>query len=167
MIKYVFNEDIPVFLKAAKEADAQTIGEALEKIRQEHDGNLKPQDVVAAARNKKHPLHKHFEWDDATAANGYRRMQARGIIRITRQVDASSPKGTSRAFLSINAEEHRSYRALNEVKGSNTLMEAVLNAALKDLKAFEDRYGELIDICDMVKAAREKTEKMRAEIRVQ
>ena len=44
---------------------AEVIGEALEKIRNSHGDRLKPEDVVAAARPKSNPLHKHFEWDDS------------------------------------------------------------------------------------------------------
>ena len=47
-------------------------------------GRLDPQSVVAAARNKKSPLHKQFEWDDTKAAEKYRLEQARELIRLVR-----------------------------------------------------------------------------------
>jgi hypothetical protein len=53
---------------------------ALEKA----NGRLSPEDVVNAARNRRHPLHDDFEWDDAEAANRFRITQAALIIRSVR-----------------------------------------------------------------------------------
>lgn len=45
------------------------------------NGRLAPADVVEAARNPESPLHSHFTWDDSEAAEKYRLMQARTLIR--------------------------------------------------------------------------------------
>jgi hypothetical protein len=57
-----------------------------EQVRQrlqalERDGRLTPDDVVADAVNPDSPLHGEFEWDDSEAANRYRIVQARQLIR--------------------------------------------------------------------------------------
>jgi hypothetical protein len=52
----------------------------LEALRSE-DGLLRPETIVAAARDSASPLHNHFEWDDAAAAQIYRIAQARALIR--------------------------------------------------------------------------------------
>jgi hypothetical protein len=54
------------------------------------DGRILPEDVVAAAENKKSPLHSFFEWDPDEAAKQYRLAQARqliGRIKIEVQVE--------------------------------------------------------------------------------
>jgi hypothetical protein len=43
-------------------------------------GRLTPDEVVAAARSPKHPLHSYFEWDDKVAGPLYRREQARELL---------------------------------------------------------------------------------------
>lgn len=45
------------------------------------NGRLLPGDVVEAARAPESPLHSHFNWDDSDAAEKYRLMQARTLIR--------------------------------------------------------------------------------------
>lgn len=44
-------------------------------------GKITPEALVAAARDPDSPLHDYFEWDDSTAAEKYRMMQARTMLR--------------------------------------------------------------------------------------
>lgn len=161
MIKYVFREDEPIRIKGAGKASAQIIGEALEKITEKAGGVLKPRAVVEAARVKNHPLHPHFEWDDALAAESFRLEQARNLIRIVRVEDASADEGTTRAFLSISDNDGVAYRTVDTVKRSADLQAALLKQAERDLEAFEHRYRELKDICEIVKSAREAIARKR------
>lgn len=52
----------------------------------ERDGHVKPSVVVAEAKPKEAPLHDHFEWNNARAADQHRLWQARHIIRVARSV---------------------------------------------------------------------------------
>lgn len=164
MIRYVFREDEPLRIKAAGKADAQTIGEALSQISDGAKGELTPKAVVDAARNKRNPLHHHFEWDDATAAENYRLDQARNLIRIVRVIDEEAREGTTRAFVSVNAKDGVSYRPIADVKRSADLQLAVLQQADRDLEAFQRRYSELKDICKFVSDAREAIASRRKAI---
>jgi len=164
MLKYVFREDEPLRIKAAGKADPQTIGEALEKIRVAAGGDLEPAVVMKEARDPANPLHVHFEWDDAVAAESYRIGQARNIIRIVRVVDETASEGTSRAFISVNGKNRISYRALADVKESRDLQMAVLAAAERDFEALERRYRELSDICQIVATARIAVRNKRRKI---
>ena len=58
----------------------QQIGECLDRIRIKH-GHLKPEVVVSYAKPDESPLHRVFEWDDAAAAEEYRLIQARTLVR--------------------------------------------------------------------------------------
>lgn len=164
MIKYVFREDEPLRIKAAGNANPQTIGEALGKIAAECEGELAPRAVVEAARKPRHPLHQHFEWDDTIAAEQYRIDQARNLIRVVRVIDTEATEGTTRAFISINAKEGVSYRAVADVKQSADLQLAVMAQADRDLEAFTRRYRELADICEIVGDAREKLKAKRTTL---
>lgn len=164
MIKYVFREDEPQRIKAAGKADPQVIGEALEKINEASKGELTPKAVVDAARATRHPLHRHFEWDDAIAAESFRLDQARNLIRIIRVEDTSTTEGTARAFISINAKQGVSYRSLADVKRSADFQHAIMAQADKDLDAFQRRYQELADICEIVSSARDRIKAKRGEL---
>jgi hypothetical protein len=151
MIRYTFT-DAPLTILAANKANPQRIGQALRAITDEQKGRLTPKAVIAAARDSKHPLHKHFEWDDAKAANSYRLEQARELIRIIRVEEDSGPV---RAFFSIS-DKGMAYRTLEEVRATPNLQEIVLKQALRDLRAFEARYRDMTDVCEDVRAAQRK-----------
>ncbi len=155
MIRYVFNEDEPLRIKNAKEADAQVIGEALAKISKAHEGRLKPQDVIAAARDAKSPLNSFFEWNDEKAADSYRLDQARSIIRIVRVVEEDD-RPPSRAFVSIGDKDGTAYRAVGEVRSSVDLQARLLAQLDKELEAMQVRYRSLGAICEDVKELRER-----------
>ena len=162
MIRYIFKDE-PIAILNAKKADPQKIGEALARVAAEAGGRLTPTAVVAAARNARSPLHRHFEWDDAKAAEAYRLDQARAIIGVIRIED--DDQEPTRAFLSVKDPDGISYRTAADVAGSLDLQLAVLKQAEKDLDAFQRRYRELEDVCRDVSSAREKvrTRRERAE----
>lgn len=166
MIVYSFRDE-PVAILNAKKADPQKIGLALAKIAQEGAGRLTPSAVVEAARSEKSPLHRHFEWDDAKAANSWRLDQAREIIRVIRiEEDGEEP---TRAFLSVKDGDGTAYRTSHEVSGSVELQLAVLRQAEKDLESFQRRYRDMVDICADVESVRSKvrTQREAAESRAQ
>lgn len=158
MITYTFRDE-PVAILNAKKADPQKIGQALAKIASDGAGRLTPAAVVEAARSAKSPLHRHFEWDDAKAAESYRRDQAREIIGIIRvESDGDEPV---RAFLSVKDSAGTAYRTSQEVAGSLDLQLAVLKQAERDLESFTRRYRDLKDICSDVETVRSKVSARR------
>jgi hypothetical protein len=158
-IRYIFREDEPLRIKAAGKADPQIIGEALDEIAAGQGiGGLDPKPVVDAARSSNHPLHPHFEWDDAKAAESFRLDQARNLISLVRVVDAESKDGTSRAWQSIRGDAGVSYRHITEIKSSLDLQTALLRQADRELEAFQKRFRELTEVCDLVAQARKKVE---------
>lgn len=156
MIRYTFREGDPLRIKAAKQADPQVIGETIAAVCAKNGGQMIPQKVVDEAKRKQSPLHKFFEWDVQTAAEAHWLDTARSLIRIVRVHDDDAEEGTSRAFVSISTKAGTAYRTVGEVKTSVDLQLAVLLQAERDLHAFERRYRELSDICEGVKALREK-----------
>lgn len=159
MIRYVFNEDEPLRIKAAGKANPQIIGTALQEIATASDGRLTPKAVVDAARSRKSPLHPHFEWDDAAAAESYRMDQARNLIRIVRVEDDTAEDGLARAFISIASDNGTAYRSLEAVRSSIDFQVALLNRAKADLAAFQNRYRQMADICKIVLAAEQELDR--------
>ena len=162
MIKYTFREDDIVAIKNANRADPQRIGEALQKISEQNDGRLTPEQVVAAAKSNRHPLHKHLEWNDERAAHSWRLQQARQIINIV-MVDTEDGE-TERAFISVNEKGRgRAYRDSITIKGDATLQLEVMRQAITDLKAFQTRYREMDHICDKIAIIEQDIQEMLAE----
>jgi hypothetical protein len=141
MTRYVFADDAPLPILAAKRADAQAIGAALQKIADKYDGRLNPEIVPDEAVAKSHPLHRHFEWDDALAGRAYRVQQARQLIRLIRVEPEDPDVEPPRAFLSIHSEGRTSYRALDSVRRSSDYQMILLRSARRDLESFRERYS--------------------------
>lgn len=74
--KYVFRRG-----KDGFGVSADVAGNELARIREESCGVLNGEIVVAASRPEDAALHPAFEWDDFTAGENYRRIQARNLIR--------------------------------------------------------------------------------------
>ena len=62
-------------------AERKEIEERMQAIADANGGKLTPSAVVDDARNPSSPLHGQFEWDDSKAAEAYRVVQARTLIR--------------------------------------------------------------------------------------
>jgi hypothetical protein len=155
MTDYCFDPEHPPVEKNLRKADPQIVGDALEVIAAKHGGRLEPPDVVEEAKSPKHPLHFLFEWRDKQAAEQWRLAQARQIIRSVRvAAEPGSNEPPKIAFPNISAPSGRSYRLLSEVLNSRDLQARLLIAAEQELAAFERRYHRLLDVCELVRAAR-------------
>ncbi len=162
MIKYTFKDE-PLTIKNKAKAAPQKIGEALAQIAAASHGHLTPKAVVAEARNNRSVLYRHFEWDDAVAAEAFRLDQARTLIRSIRVVDEDNDE-TPPAWVSIADKGGTSYRTLQDVLDSADLQAQALKQAERDLDAFQRRYKQFEDICDVIKTARDAISKRRSEI---
>src|SRR3990167_8520546 len=91
------------FKRAARvSGDPEIIGNELRKLMDAHGGSVTPTDIVAAARKKGSPLHEFFEWDDTVAAEQYRLVQARFLLRIIVNIDDSENRPMVRAFVHVD-----------------------------------------------------------------
>ena len=153
MVKYVFKEITTI--KNAAKADPQKIGEALEKIAAKAGGHLTPAATVEEAKNPRHILHNHFDWDDAVAASSWRLDQARTLIRSVQIEDDTAESGHAPAFISISEKGGTSYRSLETVRLDADLQSKVLAAASRDLEAWQNRYRALQDVCVVIREAQD------------
>jgi hypothetical protein len=155
MIRYVF-KDTPLTIKNAKKADAQKIGESLQKLQQTHGQRLRPHVVLAAARDKRHPIHRHVEWDDRVAAEAYRLDQVREIIRLIYVKDDHLRPTPMPAFIHVVDKQGAAYRSIYEIQESPNLQLLRLEAFERELASLQQRYREFADFCADVQALREK-----------
>lgn len=128
--------------------DAQKAGEALARIEKAHNGRLEPEFVVDAARDDKSPLHPHFEWDDATAAEAHRADQAREIIRsLTIDISRSNLEPRPiRAYVNVTVDDAPHYANVATAMSSRELRQQVISRAWSELEAWRQRHAELTEL---------------------
>lgn len=126
-------------------ARAQEVGERIESLRIERDGEITPADVIVDARATESPLHLCFEWDDAKAAMEHRTAQARALIADVMVVYAEevegAPREPVRAFASVpNSIGAPTYTGTLDAMRNAQMRAAVIAQAKKELDGWRRRY---------------------------
>ena len=128
---------------------AQVVGETVERLSDVNGGVCPSWALVDEARPEGSALHPMFEWNDWTAAEAFRREQARHHIRELRVVTADDEEPVQ-AFVHIvrvgpdgPVEGYRSTRLVVREKGEYA---QVMNDALSGLRAWERRYKHLSEL---------------------
>ena len=119
---------------------------ALERILDANEGDLTPGAVVTEARNPESPLHHHFEWDNAKAADAHRLNQARALIQSYRlHVVDERGERTVRFYSNVVIRDEHTYRRTEEILRIDGLREQRRMKLVKeltrlqgDLKAFDE-----------------------------
>jgi len=135
--------------KMGRERILQELNEIVKK-----DGTLRPESVVAFAKNPKTVLHKHFEWDDTVAAHQHRLHQARMIIRVSVMVISNDDDKKYRVFYSLKSDRSNGigYRPMVSIFSDEDLKKQMLQDALEDMQAFKQRYIELKELSEVFEA---------------
>lgn len=137
-----------------KVSDREIVLAELEVIRNQHSGLLKAEDVVAFARdNVDTALHGKFTWDDTEAAEKFRLMQARQVIRVHVKIYPRE-KQRVRAYVSMLEDRRKGggYRSTDEVMQVTALRDQLLYQAHREMKAFVHRYEHLEELAGVIAA---------------
>ncbi len=127
--------------------------EAIEKL-EDKFGRVTPQKLVEAARDRNHPLHEDFDWDDKSAAHQHRLHTARIIIASVRIVTKDTTRTISSpsyvrdpgrpsneqgyiSTVSLRDDKDASYEALLY---ETTRLQAQLERCREIAAALNDRY---------------------------
>jgi hypothetical protein len=142
-------------------ADAVEANAELEKILAEH-GRVTSALVLEEARSSASVLHKHFNWDDTSAAEERRLDQAGDLIRSVRVILRSGPHReveTVRAWLSVQDDAGRNYQPVATVLSVEETRRQILSEALAELDTLKKKYrllSELAVVFAAVEAAQVK-----------
>jgi len=123
--------------------DHNAVKAELERLKA--DGVIKPADVVRFARNEDTALHACFTWDDGEAAQQYRLLEARNILRVYVTTEASDTSSV-RAFVSLTTDrtkEGGGYRSIADVMSDDALRGQMLADAFVQFKTMQRRYKSL------------------------
>jgi hypothetical protein len=125
---------------------AQAVGEHIEQLEKSH-GKITPKIVLDSARDENSLLHPCFEWDDAIAAEKYREDQAGRILRnLVVKIESNVQPATVRAFVNIKTQSTSAFLSIAKVLQDDALRDQMLEDALRDLKAFRDKYATLSEL---------------------
>jgi hypothetical protein len=119
----------------------------LTDLAKKYGGMLKPEYVVAFAKNPKTDLHNYFEWDDGEAAEKYRLWQARRIIKVcVNVVPGSSKKHQVFVSLKDDREDGGGYRMLVDVMSDERMREQLLKQSFKEFAYWREKYDSLEEL---------------------
>ena len=138
---------------------AEVAHAALADISSANDGLLRPKDIVDSARPQSNALHPIFDWDDSTAAEAYRREQARGIVQnLIIVVSTNGDQSSGPLYISIPAHDdhHRGYATTDVVIKNQDMRTAALAEARSGYEAWHARY-QWLDELHLIFAAAEHT----------
>lgn len=110
-------------------------------IKNNYPDGVSAEELVLAATPKNSPIHQFFDWNNKTAAHKYRLHQARQYIVALR---VEFMERETKAYHSVYVEnlDERRYMPIRKIHAQQNLMDQVVEAALKNLTYWRDRYGE-------------------------
>ena len=124
----------------------------------EVEKKISPSRILELAKDENHPLHAFFEWDNETASNKYRLIQARELINsiiIELINEENNEKHKIRSFLSVsenkdsdlvfNGNQHTEnyFVSIEDVSKQESLINYQKLRAKSELKAFQVKYSFL------------------------
>lgn len=131
--------------------------EELQRIADDHDGELDPHEIVAHAKDQGSALHSYFEWDNKSAAHNYRLWQARKLIA-SFYVEMEGKRGrtvVTRRWVNVNPaseEDEQRYVDIDKALGNPTLRDQLLAMAQADMNRFRRKYRTLEELAAVMEA---------------
>jgi hypothetical protein len=138
-------------IEIKKRARSGEVRAALKILEQKRGGYLTPQDVLEEARSTLSPLHGSFDWDDNSAAEKYRLMQARVILLTVRvEYDGERQSGYLNAKVTINDRPVQGYFPVERVMTDAEIHQAVLDGVVQDLEYLQRKYERLKEFSGVI-----------------
>ena len=134
-------------IKGLFKTDANTAGAVCEELT--NTIGLTNKNLVEVSRAEDAPLHNEFEWRDDVAAERYRETQAAKIISsLTIRIEEVNHEPV-RAWFPI---AEKTYEDVRTIITSPMKTNALLDTALKELKAFQFKYSMLQELSAVFRA---------------
>lgn len=141
--------------KFLSEEKAQIYGDELEKIASNQD--LTPNAVVEAAKDENSPLHECFDWNNKTAAENWRKQQARRLINMIEiEIINNNDIMYVPAFESVTIvnvdSNNKAYKPIAEIMSEEDYRNQLVQIAWREIKYWKDKYGYLNQLKPVVEA---------------
>ena len=148
MINTIWRKEVANMYKGI---DAQTVADEISEIGED----VTAEQIVDKARDEQTELHKCFTWDNDIAAEKYRIIEARQVVRhLVREElpDAKNDTPPTRVFYKTNNGEGYKHIERTIMKKEDEY-QALLARAMMELRAFKAKYSmleELREIFDLI-----------------
>lgn len=129
-----------------KGVDAQTVAEEIISI----GDSATPTQIVDKGRDENTELHKCFTWDDADAAERWRKQEARTLVGhlVIQRPPEESNKPETRVF--YKTDDSEGYKPATVIFRKEDEYLALLQRALGELRAFQKKYSVLSDRAEIL-----------------
>lgn len=154
-------------IKDPAKADFPALGKAIERLLKRHDDDVESAAIrlTKIARRTTYPAHRHLEWDDAVCGPLHRLEQARAIISCLEVVITGRPP--ERLAVNVVTAKGRDYYKVSDIRTNSDLQSSLLQQADRELAQFMARYSFLIDVCELIDAARQKLAAQRGQLDIE
>lgn len=130
--------------------------------------DIKPDQILEKARDKKTELYKCFEWDDKKAAKRWRLEQAKNIIRsiviVPDNTENTKIEYTIRAFENIGHDENQRYMKTYDIMKDAELFSQLLENIYYEIEKWENKLKTYESASENVLKAREILTKVKNDI---
>ena len=131
-------------------ADPNKCYEEIQQIGEE----VKPEQVVDKARDETSELHKCFEWNDTDAAEKYRLIQARDVIRHLIVIRRDNEKEDEPVQFRVMMKNERTYESgykqtIVMVRDEDEYRK-LLEQAYAELHSFKQKYSCLSELAEIL-----------------
>lgn len=124
-----------------------------EEIRQIGD-EVKPEQVLNKAKDENSELHKCFDWNDSSAAEKFRLIQARDVIRhlivIKRDEDEEKEPVQFRVMMKNERTQDSGYKQTIVMVKDEDEYRKLLEQAYAELHSFKQKYSCLSELADIL-----------------
>ena len=131
-------------------ADASKCYEEIREIGDE----VKPEQVLDKAKDTSSELHKCFDWNDTSAAEKYRLIQARDVIRhlivVKRDDEDEREPVQFRVMLKNERTQESGYKQTIVMVKDEDEYKKLLNQAYAELHSFKQKYSCLSELADIL-----------------
>jgi hypothetical protein len=138
--------------------DAEKAYEVTERIRK-RDGEVTRSAVIAEAKRKNSPIHRHFEWDNSVAAEKWRLRQAGDLINSLQVIRTEATTHPVSAYSvvtkpakSADAPQRKVYESTEEALADPVMRDEILANAIRDAIAFRKKYHALSELSKVFSA---------------
>ncbi len=140
-MKIIAEWSMPIF-----KADAQKCAEEILAM----GDCVTPADVLEKARDESTELHKCFEWDDTIAAEKFRKIQARDVIRFIVIKEEEKPENRPQIKVFHVTDKSGGYKPVEFIVKHEDEYKALLERAWAELRAFKTKYSMLEELREIM-----------------
>ena len=117
--------------------------EELKQIEKKY-GELRPEYVVEEAKDKNHPLHNYFDWNNKVAGHKWRVYQARNLILRVKIEHPQRPSEKVRYYVhNGKSDETRKYQNIDRLHLQTDELQRTLDLFKRDVMSYTHRLRKL------------------------